>query len=51
MEARSLTQKDLWKIFRLERNYFRSISREALHQQNAGKKLAEFFHVGAELFI
>ncbi len=51
MEARSLTQKDLWKIFGS-----RGIASEVFHGKRAiskthAKKLARFFHVSAELFI
>jgi HTH-type transcriptional regulator/antitoxin HigA len=51
MEARSLTQKDLWKTFGSK-----GITSEVFHGKRAiskaqAKKLAEFFHVSAELFI
>lgn len=51
MEARSLTQKDLWRIFRSK-----GIASEVFHGKRAiskaqTKKLAAFFHVSAELFI
>jgi len=51
MEARKLTQKDLWKIFRSK-----GITSEVFHGKRSisktqAKKLAEFFHVSAELFI
>jgi HTH-type transcriptional regulator/antitoxin HigA len=51
MEARSLTQKDLWKTFGS-----RGITSEVFHGKRAiskaqAKKLAQFFHVSAELFI
>ncbi len=51
MEARSLTQKDLWKIFGSK-----GITSEVFHGKRSisktqAKKLAEFFHVSAELFI
>jgi HTH-type transcriptional regulator / antitoxin HigA len=51
MEARSLTQKDLWKIFGSK-----GIASEVFHGKRSiskaqAKKLAEFFHVGVELFI
>ena len=51
MEARDLTQKDLWKVFGS-----RGIASEVFHGKRAvsraqAKKLAEFFHVGVELFI
>jgi HTH-type transcriptional regulator/antitoxin HigA len=50
-EARSLTQKDLWKIFGSK-----GITSEVFHGKRSiskthAKKLAEFFHVGADLFI
>jgi HTH-type transcriptional regulator/antitoxin HigA len=51
MEARSLTQKDLWKIFGSK-----GITSEVFHGKRSisktqAKKLAGFFHVSAELFI
>ena len=51
MEARSLTQKDLWRIFGSK-----GITSEVFHGKRSisktqAKKLAEFFHVSAELFI
>jgi len=51
MEARSLTQKDLWKTFGSK-----GITSEVFHGKRAiskaqARKLAEFFHVNAELFI
>lgn len=51
MEARSLTQKDLWKVFRSK-----GITSEVFHGKRSiskaqAKKLAAFFHVSAELFI
>jgi len=51
MEARNLTQKDLWKIFGSE-----GITCEVFHGKRSvsiaqAKKLAAFFNVSAELFI
>lgn len=51
MEARSLTQKDLWKVFASK-----GITSEVFHGKRSisktqAKKLAAFFHVGADLFI
>ena len=51
MEARNLTQKDLWKLFGSK-----GIASEVVHGKRSisktlAKKLARFFHVGAELFI
>jgi HTH-type transcriptional regulator/antitoxin HigA len=51
MEARHLTQKDVWKIFGSK-----GITSEVFHGKRSisktqAKKLAEFFHVRAELFI
>ena len=51
MEARSLTQKDLWKVFGSK-----GITSEVFHGKRSiskaqAKKLADFFHVGADLFI
>jgi HTH-type transcriptional regulator / antitoxin HigA len=51
MEARNLTQKDLWKLFGSK-----GIASEVFHGKRSiskthAKKLARFFHVSAELFI
>ena len=51
MEARNLTQKDLWKVFGSK-----GITSEVFHGKRAisktqAKKLAGFFHVNIELFI
>ena len=51
MEARSLTQKDLWKLFGSK-----GIASEVFHGKRSisktqAKKLAAFFHVSTELFI
>jgi HTH-type transcriptional regulator / antitoxin HigA len=51
MEARNLTQKDLWKTFGSK-----GITSEVFHGKRSiskaqAKKLAKFFHVDAELFI
>lgn len=51
MEARTLTQKDLWKVFGSK-----GITSEVFHGKRSiskaqAKKLAAFFHVSAELFI
>ncbi len=51
MEARKLTQKDLWKLFGSK-----GITSEVFHGKRSmsktqAKKLATFFHVSAELFI
>ena len=51
MEARKLTQKDLWKVFGPK-----GITSEVFHGKRSiskaqAKKLAQFFHVSAELFI
>src|SRR5216684_5369350 len=51
MEARKLTQKDLWKVFGSK-----GIASEVVHGKRSisktlAKKLARFFHVSAELFI
>lgn len=51
MEARNLTQKDLWKVFGS-----RGITSEVFHGKRSisktqAKKLAEYFHVSVELFI
>lgn len=51
MEARGLTQKDLWKTFESK-----GITSEVFHGKRAiskmqARKLAEFFHISVELFI
>jgi len=51
MEARGLTQKDLWKVFGSK-----GITSEVFHGKRSiskaqAKKLADFFHVRADLFI
>jgi HTH-type transcriptional regulator / antitoxin HigA len=51
IEARDLTQKDLWKVF-----VSKGIASEVFHGKRAisraqAKKLTNFFHVGVELFI
>jgi HTH-type transcriptional regulator/antitoxin HigA len=51
MEARGLTQKDLWKVFGSK-----GIASEVFHGKRSiskaqARKLAEFFHVNVELFI
>ena len=51
MEARDLTQKDLWKVFGSK-----GITSEVFHGKRSiskaqAKKLAQFFHVSVELFI
>lgn len=51
MEARSLMQKDLWKVFGS-----RGVASEVLHGKRSiskthAKKLAQYFHVSPELFI
>jgi HTH-type transcriptional regulator / antitoxin HigA len=51
MEARDLTQKNLWKLFGSK-----GITSEVFHGKRAisktqAKKLAAFFHVPADLFI
>jgi HTH-type transcriptional regulator / antitoxin HigA len=51
MEARNLTQKDLWKVFGSK-----GITSEVFHGKRSiskaqAKKLAAYFHVTAEVFI
>ena len=51
MEARDLTQKDLWKVFGSK-----GVASEVFHGKRAisrsqAKKLDDFFHVGVEVFI
>lgn len=37
MEARDLTQKDLWKVFG-RKGYLRGVSRQVFYQRGAGEK-------------
>jgi HTH-type transcriptional regulator/antitoxin HigA len=51
MEARKLTQKDLWKVLGSK-----GITSEVFHGRRAisktqARKLAEYFHVSIEMFI
>lgn len=51
MEVRNLTPKDLWKIFGSK-----GITSEVIHGKRSiskaqAKRLAAFFHVGADVFI
>ena len=51
MEARNLTQKNLWKVFGSK-----GITSEVFHGKRAisksqARKLADYFHVSVELFI
>jgi HTH-type transcriptional regulator/antitoxin HigA len=51
MEARGLTQKDLWKVFGSK-----GITSEVFHGKRSfskaqARKLADFFHVSVDLFI
>jgi HTH-type transcriptional regulator/antitoxin HigA len=51
MEARKLAQKDLWKVFGSK-----GITSEVVHGKRSiskthARKLADFFHVSADLFI
>ena len=51
MEARKLTQKDLWKVFGSK-----GIASEVFHGKRSiskaqARKLSQFFHVSVELFI
>ena len=51
MEARKLTQKDVWKVFGSK-----GIASEVFHGKRSisktqAKKLADYFHVSADLFI
>lgn len=51
MEARNLTQKDLWNVFGSK-----GITSEVFHGKRSiskaqARRLAEFFHVNVELFI
>jgi HTH-type transcriptional regulator/antitoxin HigA len=49
MEARSLTQKDLWKIFGSKGSTSEVFHGKRSISKTQAKRLAEFFHVSAEL--
>lgn len=51
MEARNLTQKDLWKIFGSKGTTSEVVHGKRGISKARAKRLAEFFHVSAELFI
>jgi len=51
MEARSLTQKDLWKLFGSKGTTSEVFHGKRSISKSQAKRLAEFFHVSAELFI
>lgn len=51
MEARGLRQKDLWKIFGSKGVASEVVRGKRAVSKAQAKKLAEFFHVGADLFI
>jgi HTH-type transcriptional regulator/antitoxin HigA len=51
MEARGLTQKDLWPLFGSKGTASDVLNRKRGISKTQAKKLAEFFHVSAELFI
>ena len=51
MEARGLTQKDLWPLFGSKGTASEVLSGKRAISKTQAKKLAEFFHVSAELFI
>jgi len=51
MEARGLTQTDLWPLFRSKGTASEVLNRRRAISKSQAKKLAEFFHASAELFI
>jgi HTH-type transcriptional regulator/antitoxin HigA len=51
MEARNLTQKDMWKVFGSKGVASQVFDGKRAISRTQAKKLAEFFHVGVELFI
>ena len=51
MEARGLTQKDLWPLFGSKGTASEVLNRRRAISKTQAKKLAQFFHVSAELFI
>lgn len=51
MEARGLTQKDLWPLFGSKGTASEVLSGKRAISKTQAKKLAQFFHVSAELFI
>jgi HTH-type transcriptional regulator/antitoxin HigA len=51
MEARNLTQKDLWKIFASKGITSEVVPGKRSISKAQAKKLAQFFHLSAELFI
>jgi len=51
MEARKLAQKDLWKLFGSKGTTSEVIHGKRSISKSQAKRLAEFFHVSAELFI
>jgi HTH-type transcriptional regulator / antitoxin HigA len=51
MEARSLTQKDLWRIFGSKGIASEVVPGKRSISKAQAKKLAAFFHVNADLFI
>jgi HTH-type transcriptional regulator/antitoxin HigA len=51
MEARGLTQKDLWPLFGSKGTASEVLNRKRAISKAQAKKLAEFFHVPADLFI
>jgi len=51
MEARGLTQKDLWPLFGSRGTASDVLNRKRGISKTQAKRLAEFFHVPADLFI
>ncbi len=51
MAARSLTAKDLWPVFGSKGAASDVLNRRRAVSKNQAKKLAQFFHVTADLFI
>ena len=51
MEQRGLTPKDLWPVVGSKSRVSEILAGKRAMTKEQAKKLAEFFHVGAELFI
>jgi len=51
MEAHGLSQKDLWPVFGSKGTASEVLNRKRAISKAQAKKLAEYFHVSADLFI
>jgi HTH-type transcriptional regulator / antitoxin HigA len=51
MEARNLTQKDLWKVFGSKGTTSEVFNGKRSISKTHAKKIASFFHVTVDLFI